>query len=101
LFNTVRQAIYILDSEGKFIDVNKGAEAMYGYTREEFAGKTPEFLSAPGRNDFPAVVGFLQKAFAGEPQEFEFWGLRKNGEVFPRMSGSTRVPILAGTQSLP
>ncbi|MEI7432862.1 MAG: PAS domain S-box protein [Methanomicrobiales archaeon] len=84
LFNTVRQAIYIIDEEGTFVDVNDGAEVMYGYAREEFKGKTPEFLSAPGKNDFPAVVEQLRKAFSGEPQQFEFWGLRKNHEVFPK-----------------
>jgi PAS domain S-box-containing protein len=84
LFNTILQAVYILDSEGKFIDVNSGAEEMYGYEREEFIGKTPEFLSAPGRNDFSRVAEYLRKAFAGEPQEFEFWGIRKNGMVFPK-----------------
>jgi len=84
LFNTIRQAIYILNEDGTFLDVNEGAEAMYGYAREEFIGKTPEFLSAPGKNDFPAVVDYLHKAFAGEPQVFEFWGLRKNKEIFPK-----------------
>jgi len=84
LFNTIGQAIYILDPEGKFIDVNNGAEVMYGYAREEFMGKTPEFLSAPGKNDFAAVVEKIRTAFAGEPQEFEFWGLRKNKEIFPK-----------------
>jgi len=84
LFNTIQQAIYILDGEGKFIDVNDGAESMYGYSREEFTGKTPEFVSAPGKNDLKEVTGYLQKAFAGEPQQFEFWGLRKNNEIFPK-----------------
>ncbi|MDP3396143.1 MAG: PAS domain S-box protein [Methanoregula sp.] len=84
LFNTIRQAIYILNPDGTFVDVNEGAEAMYGYTREEFIGRTPEFLSAPGKNDLAAVMEYIRKAFAGEPQLFGFWGLRKNGERFPK-----------------
>ncbi len=36
------------------------------------------------RNDLPAVAEKIQKAFTGEPQQFEFWGLRRNGEVFPK-----------------
>lgn len=84
LFNSIRQAIYILDPQGRFVDVNDGAVAMYGYTREEFAGKTPEFLSAPGRNDPEVTTRQLQRALAGEPQYFEFWGRRKNGEAFPK-----------------
>ncbi len=82
LFNTIRQAMYILDDQGKFIDVNEGAEKMYGYARHEFIGKTPEFISAPGKNDFAAVMRQLGMAYAGEPQQFEFWGRRKNTEIF-------------------
>ena len=46
--------------------------------------KPPEFVSAPGKNDLPAVGEYLRKAFAGEPQIFEFWGRRKNNEIFPK-----------------
>ena len=84
LFNSISQAIYIHDKEGRFLDVNEGAVLMYGYPREFFIGKTPEVLSAPGKNDLNEVKQRLQKAFFGEPQEFEFWGIRSNGEVFPK-----------------
>jgi PAS domain S-box-containing protein len=84
LFNSIRQAIYILDPQGRFLDVNDGAVAMYGYAREEFTGQTPAFLSAPGRNDLEETARQLQRALAGEPQYFEFWGRRKNGEAFPK-----------------
>ncbi|MGQ9798577.1 MAG: PAS domain S-box protein [Ignavibacterium sp.] len=84
LFNSVQEAIYIQDENGIFLDVNEGAVKMYGYDREYFIGKTPEFVSAPGLNDLPKVVQCVQKAFNGEPQQFEFWGIRKNGEIFPK-----------------
>jgi len=84
LFNNVAEAIYIQDQNGHFLDVNEGALNMYGYTREELIGRTPAFLSAPGKNDLEAVNQAIQLAFAGEHQQFEFWGLRKNGEVFPK-----------------
>ena len=84
LFNTIRQALYILDREGKFVDVNAGAEKMYGYTREEFIGRTPEFLSAPGRNDLPAVAEKIQKAFPVSPSSSSSGGCAKNGEEFPK-----------------
>lgn len=84
LFNTVQDAIYIQDKEGRFIDVNEGAAQLYGYPKEEFIGKTPEFLSAPERNDIQSVKQALQLAFEGKPQQFEFWGLRSNGEIFPK-----------------
>jgi len=84
LFNSVNEAIYIQDREGKFVDVNEGAVKMYGHSREYFVGKDPSDLGAPGRNDLAKVAESFRKAFEGESQQFEFWGVRKNGEVFPK-----------------
>lgn len=84
LFNTVTDAIYIQDENGYFLDVNTGALKMYGYKREEFIGRTPEFLSAPGKNDLKKLAENIKRAFRGETISFEFWGLRKNGDVFPK-----------------
>ncbi len=84
LFNSIRQAIYIQDKHGVFLDVNDGAVEMYGYPRAEFIGRTPEFLSPPGRNDLSLVMQYIQRAWSGVPQTFEFWGLRKSGEIFPK-----------------
>lgn len=84
LFNTVTDAIYIQDENGYFLDVNEGALKMYGYNREEFIGRTPEFLSAPGENDLKKLAEDIKRAYRGEKVSFEFWGLRKNGEVFPK-----------------
>ncbi len=84
LFNSVTQAIYIQDKAGRFLDVNDGALKMYGYPREFFIGKTPEFLSAPNKNDLDSLIKMTERAYSGELQEFEFWGIRSNGEVFPK-----------------
>ena len=84
LFNSVAEAIYIQDRDGHFLDVNEGAIHMYGYMREEVIGRTPAFLAAPGKNNLDVINHALQLAFAGKPQQFEFWGLRKSGEVFPK-----------------
>jgi PAS domain S-box-containing protein len=56
---------------------------MYGYAKEDFIGRTPEFLSPPGRNDAAAAQAAIRRAFEGETQQFDWWGQRKNGEVFP------------------
>jgi PAS domain S-box-containing protein len=84
LFNNVNDAIYIQDEKGTFLDVNEGAVKMYGYPYEVLVGKSPSFVSAPGKNDMVAIAAMIDKAFAGEPQQFEFWGLRSNGEIFPK-----------------
>lgn len=85
LFNSVTEAIYIQDVEGNFIDVNQGAVNMYGYSHPEFIGRTPAFLSAPALNDKLIVPEMLKTVFTtGAPVQFEFWGRRKNGEIFPK-----------------
>ncbi|MEI6035279.1 MAG: response regulator [Verrucomicrobiae bacterium] len=84
LFNTVKQAIYIQKPDSTFLNVNQGAIEMYGYEREEFLGKTPEFLSAPGKNNLARVAEIVDLAFLGQPQQFEFWGRRKDGTIFPK-----------------
>ncbi|MHC1705946.1 MAG: PAS domain S-box protein [Bacteroidales bacterium] len=84
LFNYLSDAIYILDEDGYFVDVNDGAVRMYGYEKEEFRGRTPEFLSVPGRNDLQQTIGLIKMAYNGDPQSFEWWALRKNGDIFPK-----------------
>lgn len=83
-YNSITEAIYIHNLDGTFIDVNEGAVRMYGYERSEFIGKTPEFLSAPGMNDMQETIEHLKKAAEGELRIFEWWGKRKNGEIFPK-----------------
>lgn len=84
LFNSIQEAIYIQDKDGTFLDVNDGALQMYGYPREYFIGKSPEALSAPGMNDLEKAAQAVHDAFEGNPQEFEFWGRRSNGDIFPK-----------------
>jgi len=84
ILNSLREAVYIQDEQGRFLDVNEGVERMYGYPRDHFIGKTPEFLSAPERNDLDSIGKMVHLAFNGEPQSFEFWALRSSGEEFPK-----------------
>ena len=72
LFNSVSDAIYIQDREGKFLDVNQGALAMYGHSREFFIGSTPAALAAPGMNDMEKTLEAVKKTFEGIPQRFEW-----------------------------
>ncbi|MEA2096359.1 MAG: PAS domain S-box protein [Candidatus Cloacimonadota bacterium] len=94
IFNNATDAIYIQDTEGKFLDVNQGAMDMYGYPKKFFIGKTPQFLSAPGKNDMNKITGFIQDALNGKPQQYDFWGIRKNGEIFPKIVRSKRISYL-------
>lgn len=82
IFNNAIDAIYVQKADGTFIDINKAVVEMYGYTREELIGQSPAKVSAPGMNDLEKVAQHIEKAYQGIPQQFEFWGKRKNGEIF-------------------
>ncbi len=84
ILDAISESIYILGEDGHFLDVNEGAVRMYGHPRTFFTGKTPEVLSAPGRNDLAAVAQANGAALQGKPQQFEFWGLRADGSTFPK-----------------
>jgi PAS domain S-box-containing protein len=83
MIDSISEAVYMQDSKGQFLYVNEGAARMYGHSRGFFLGKTPEALSAPGRNDAGAVAKAFGQTLAGEPRQFEFWGLRADGTIFP------------------
>ncbi len=84
VFDNASEAIYIQDSNGVFLDVNRAALELYGYAKSEIVGTTPEKLSAPGKNDINDTIRRLKEAFEGKTQIFEFWGLSKSGREFPK-----------------
>jgi PAS domain S-box-containing protein len=85
IFNTLTEAIYILDEKNTFIEVNAGAEKMYGYSRDELIGQTPLTVAAPGMNNMDEIFRLMSEVSgSGKTVLFEFWGRRKNGEVFPK-----------------
>jgi len=83
IFNSVTEAIYILDGNGVFIDVNKGAELMYQREKSEFIGKTTEFIGHADLNEMDEIQQKMAGvAETGEPANFEFWAERKDGDIF-------------------
>ena len=85
ILNSISEAIYIVSTDGRFLDVNQGAIKMYGYSHEEIVGQLIEFVSAPGLNDLVKVTNAVTRTLTkGETQKFEFWGKRKNGSFFPK-----------------
>lgn len=84
LFNSILSSVYIQNEKGEFLDVNQAAVKLYGYPYEKFIGNTPEFLSAPGMNKPDELAHNTKKAFNGESVQFEFWGRKASGEIFPK-----------------
>ena len=84
IIDSLNDAIYILDKDECFLYASPSAEKLYGYEKEYFIGKTPGFLSAPGLNDIDLITNYNKEAYNGNSMRFEFWGLRKDGSVFPK-----------------
>jgi PAS domain S-box-containing protein len=92
IINSITETIYIQDENGVFLNVSLPAEKMYGYPCEYFVGRTLEFISAPGKNDLAEIAKRVRQAFSGKRQTIEFWGLKKDGTVFPK-----EVSLVPGT----
>ncbi len=83
LFNNASDAIYIQDDQGRFLDVNKSVEKLYGYPKDYFIGKNPADLTDEGLNDLDEIFRRFRETFStGRAHQFEFWARRKNGEYF-------------------
>ncbi|MDD5759847.1 MAG: transporter substrate-binding domain-containing protein [Desulfobulbaceae bacterium] len=84
IFHGVNDAIFIHDIEtGSIVDVNQKMCEMYGFTHEEACRMTVEEGSAnvPPYSHAEAI-GWMKKAAQGEPQLFEWFSRKKNGELF-------------------
>ena len=83
LFNSISDAIYLLNREGHIIEVNEGLEQTFGYKRSEVVGKHNKVLSAPGKYDEERIKEINEEAEKGRTYKYEGWGRKKNGEIFP------------------
>lgn len=83
LFNTISEAIFIQDRDNRIVEANEGSVQMWGYSRESLIGKSYIELGAGNINDLDYINNCIQKAFCSQPQQFEYWAQRSNGDVFP------------------
>lgn len=77
LFYNHPNAVYSLDINGKFLDLNKEAERMSGYSKEELIGTYFPPLIAD--EDLPLALAEFQKVQAGESCSQEIKVIHKNG----------------------
>lgn len=84
LFNSIADAVYIQDLNGKILEINVATQRMFGYKRSEITGEHYSKLAAPGKFDDESFAKLIQKAKQGTSQQMKVWGKRKNGEVFPK-----------------
>src|SRR5579864_1068256 len=96
----VPDAIVAVDSNGKILQVNPQAEALFGYTRDELVGHKIEVLVPERhrtqhhqhRHDF-AEQPRVRRMGAG----LELYGRRRNGSQFPVEIALSPVETEAGT----
>ncbi len=52
---------------------------------KNLSDRRPQSTAAPGRNDLDDILKKMNQVFeTGMPVNFDFWAVRKNGEVFPK-----------------
>lgn len=83
LFNSISDAIYLINKDGIIIEANEGLESTFGYRRREVVGKHNKMLAAPGKYDEERLKEIANLAHNGKPGKYEGWGRKKNGEIFP------------------
>jgi PAS domain S-box-containing protein len=83
IFNTTHDALFVNAASGRIIEVNRSAEIMFGYSREELLQLSVEdLISGEPPYSFPEALLLIEKALVEGTQEFEWLSKRKNGESF-------------------
>ena len=86
LFEAAPDAIVLVDDEGCILRVNRQAELMFGYGREELLDQPVEVLLPPrfrGRHVAHRSVYLAEPRLRSMGAGLELYGLRKDGSEFP------------------
>jgi PAS domain S-box-containing protein len=77
----------IFEMSDRFLDCNTNAEHLFGHSRDEILGMTPEFISPKeqpgGRASADLATEYIQQAHSGTTRVFSWIHCRKNGQTFP------------------
>lgn len=84
LFNSVTDAIYVLDVTGALLDVNETSVRTHGRSRAAMLGSPLTMLVDPGRTPPAEMLTSIKKAFDGEPQMVEWWSIGDGGRTLPQ-----------------
>lgn len=96
LFSQANDSIILLD-EHIIIECNDKAEEMFGTSRDNIIGKSPDELSPNfqpnGRRSSKAAAAYIDAAHQGEPQYFNWQHQRADGTPFDAEVGLNRIQI--------
>ncbi len=80
IVEALADAVVVADSEARIVLVNKGAEEVFGYKREELLGKGAELLVSPRyREEFRRAFRNFMESERSRSTVKELWGRRKDG----------------------
>lgn len=82
LFENSPQAIVLIDSGGKIIDINKGFETIFGYKIEDIKGRYNRYLVVPDDRIHEAE-SFRKMVLNGHTIRKETYRKHKNGRLIP------------------
>ncbi len=82
IYDATPDMIFIYNSDGFIVDINKNVEKTFGYSLKEFQRMHPSEMMGSAY-DTETAMGYLKKALQGEAVEFEWMARKKTGEEFP------------------
>jgi len=93
LFHNHPDAVFRIDTDGTVIEINKGAERMFGFNREQSIGHS--LLDFVTEEDKYKVVDAFTKVLAGESVTYQSRILHQHGQEM--MVSVTLIPVTIGT----
>lgn len=81
IFENATQGICILNENGELVEANRAAMKMVESTKESYLGQTFTQILDLNTYEEAFFIKHLNKAFAGAPQEFDWWLIPKNGDL--------------------
>ncbi len=88
LFENAIDAIFLMDTEGRYIDVNAKATELTGYSRKELLTKNIRDLVPPG-----TPVAIFSRILTEGKAKGEFEILRKDGRLVPAEMNATGIKL--------
>lgn len=101
LFESAPDAIYVTDLEGRFVDGNKAAEELVGFSKAELIGKSLEESGLLSADDLRKAAANVQRVASGRPSgPTEYAVRKKSGSVIAVEVRTFPVTIAGRTLSL-
>jgi PAS domain S-box-containing protein len=89
LVDGMNDTVFVIDFDGRFIEVNNAAVDVLGYSREELLAKGPTDIDP--HLSAEEIGSLIEGMRMGETQVFETQHLKKSGEIIPVEVSSSLV----------